>query len=191
MPHHLGTLSRSSLFSGTQRLHPHAAQWIAVRVHLCLQVPQGPRSLNSYLFILTAYVLHLSIQCYIVLLHSFVSGFQILRRTSTSHLSILAFSACHVLRTEHVPNKCFLKGREKEERGKNQYELSKYNKTMEIIDGVKLDFSSKPCYSLAGWLWPNHSIFTNRKQTIPATKGYDRSWGENPQYSAWSMMNTQ
>lgn len=53
------------------------------------------------------YGLYPSIQCYVALLRYFVSGFQILRKMSLSHLTILAFSTCHVLRTVQAVNKCF------------------------------------------------------------------------------------
>lgn len=129
-------------------LHPRAARgfYKSSPVLASATSTQEPEFLFVY-----PYGLYPSIQCYVVLLRYFVSGFQILRKMSLSHLTILAFSTCHVLRTVQAVNKCFfwMKERKKKERRKSTW-FVKYSKIMEGTDGVKLHFKSKSCCSLSG-----------------------------------------
>lgn len=85
-------------------LHQHAARgcYKSSPVLTSATSTQEPEFLFVY-----PYGLYQSTQCYLVLLRYFVSGFQILRKMNVSHLTILAFPTCRVLRTVQAVNKCF------------------------------------------------------------------------------------
>lgn len=121
-------------------LHPRAARgfYKSSPVLASATSTQEPEFLFVY-----PYGLYPSIQCYVVLLRYFVSGFQILRKMSLSHLTILAFSTCHVLRKVQAVNKSLFEWKkERRKRGENQLDLSNIVKLWRAQ--MELNYTSNP-----------------------------------------------